>query len=111
MEVTTTKYKHCDLVKVSGRIDSVTAPKLAETIDAIMNDGRFKIVMDMSGVEYMSSAGLRVLVGTQKACKRYNRGELVLAVVPSRIYEALDLVGFIKLFKFYDNTQDAIGNF
>jgi len=111
MEVTTTKYKHCDLVKVSGRIDSATAPKLAETIDAIMNDGRYKIIMDMSGVEYMSSAGLRVLVGTQKTCKRYNRGELVLALVPPRILEALDLVGFIKLFKFFDNTQDAIGSF
>jgi anti-sigma B factor antagonist len=54
---------------------------------------------------------LRVLVGTQKTCKRYNRGELVLALVPPRILEALDLVGFIKLFKFFDNTQDAIGSF
>ena len=111
MEVTTTKYKHCDLVKVNGRIDSVTAPKLAEVVDSIMNDGRHKIIMDMSEVEYMSSAGLRILVSTQKTCKRYNRGERVLALVPPRIYEALELVGFVKLFKFYDNTQDAIGSF
>jgi anti-sigma B factor antagonist len=65
----------------------------------------------MEEVEYMSSAGLRVLVNTQKTCKRYNRGELVLALVPKRIYEALELVGFVRLFKFFDNVLDAVGSF
>jgi len=111
MEITTTQFKHCDLVKASGRIDSSTAPRLDEEIAAILDDGRYKIVFDMEEVEYMSSAGLRVLVNTQKTCKRYNRGELVLALVPERIYEALELVGFVRLFKFFDNVLDAVGSF
>ena len=111
MEITTTQFKHCDLVKASGRIDSSTAPRLDEEIAAILDDGRYKIVFDMEEVEYMSSAGLRVLVNTQKTCKRYNRGELVLALVPKRIYEALELVGFVRLFKFFDNVLDAVGSF
>ena len=111
MEVTTTKYKHCDLVKASGRVDSATANGLADALDAITNDGRYKIVLDLSDVDYMSSAGLRVLISTQKTCKRYNRGEVMLALVPERIYEALDLAGFVPLFNFYDNVLDAVGNF
>ena len=111
MEITTTPFKHCDLVKATGRVDSSTAPRLDEQIAAILDDGRYKIVFDMTDVEYMSSAGLRVLVNTQKTCKRYNRGELVLAVVSERIYEALELVGFVRLFKFYDNVLDAVGSF
>jgi anti-sigma B factor antagonist len=111
MEVTTTEYKHCDLVKPSGRIDSYTAPKLQEMIDEIMKSGRYKIVLDMSDVEYMSSAGLRVLISTQKSCKRYNRGEVILASVPRRIYEALDLAGFVPLFKIFDDATAAVGNF
>ena len=110
MEITTTHYKHSDLVKVSGRVDSFTAPKLAEVMEATTESGRYKIVFDMSELEYMSSAGLRVLISTQKTCKRYNRGEVVLACVPQRIYDALDLAGFVPLFKFYDDVTAAVGN-
>lgn len=111
MEVTITQYKHSDLVKVDGRVDSFTAPQLAEALDEITNSGRYRVVFDMEGVEYMSSAGLRVLINTQKTCKRYNRGEVVLARVPQRIYEALDLAGFIPLFKFFDDVTAAVGYF
>ena len=110
MEITNTSYKHCDLVKVSGRIDSSTAPQLAKNLDEITDAGRFKIVLDLEEVEFMSSAGLRVLIGTQKTAKRYNRGEVVLAGVPRRIYDALELAGFVPLFKFYDNVLDAVGS-
>ena len=109
MEITTTQYKHADLVECSGRIDSSTAPQLQETFDTITGAGRHKIVFDMSGVDYMSSAGLRVLINVQKNCKRYNRGEIVLACVPQRIYEALDLAGFVPLFKFFDDVTAAVG--
>ena len=111
MEVTTIQYKHCDLIKVKGRVDSATANQLSEALDVITNDGRFKIAIDMSEVEYMSSAGLRVLIGTQKLCKRYNRGELILAQVPKRIYDALELAGFVPLFKFFDDVLTAVGSF
>jgi anti-sigma B factor antagonist len=111
MEVTTIQYKHCDLIKAKGRIDSSTANQLAEDLDAITNEGRFKIVLDLSEVEYMSSAGLRVLIGTQKLCKRYNRGEVMLTLVPKRIYDALELAGFVPLFKFFDDLLAAVGSF
>ena len=110
MEITTHQYKRCDLVKASGRIDSATAPKLAEALDAIINVGRYRIVLDLSEVEFMSSAGLRVLIATQKNCKRYNRGEVILALVPKRIYDALELAGFVPLFRFYDNVLEAVGS-
>ncbi|NLG74364.1 MAG: STAS domain-containing protein [Chloroflexi bacterium] len=111
MEVSTTQYRHCDLVRAKGRIDSYTSPQLSEALDAILQAGRFKIVFDMDEVEYISSAGLRVLINTQKTCKRYNRGEVVLARVPERVYEALDLAGFVPLFKFFDDVTAAVGNF
>jgi len=112
MDVSTTHYKNCDLVTVTGRIDSQTAPKLAEELEIITDAGRHKIVLDLSGVEYMSSAGLRVLINAQKTAKRHShsRGGLVLAQVPERVYEALDLAGFVPLFKFSDNVTEAVGN-
>ncbi len=111
MQITNKPFKHCDLVEVEGRVDSSTAPQLAEALEAITKAGRFKIVLDLAGVTFMSSAGLRVLINTQKNCKRYNRGEVVLADIPENIYGALDLAGFIPLFKVFDDALTAVGNF
>jgi len=111
MEVTTTQYKRCDLISVKGRVDSFTSPQLSDAIESLTNAGRYKLTLDMSGVEFMSSAGLRVLINTQKTCKRFNRGEIVLACVPQRIFEALDLAGFVPLFRFFDNITAAVASF
>jgi len=57
MEITTTPYKRCDLVQVSGRVDSFTAPNLSETMRGITDSGRYKITLDMSGVTYVQAQG------------------------------------------------------
>ena len=110
MEVNVVQLKRTDIVKAKGRIDSATAPKLADAMDAIVKAGRYHIIFDMSEVEYMSSAGLRILISTQNACKRHAHGELVLASVPERIHEALELAGFVPLFTFYDQVEQAVGS-
>jgi anti-sigma B factor antagonist len=111
MEVTTQEFKHCDLITITGRVDSATAPKLSEALDAIANAGRFKIVIDMTGLTYMSSAGFRSLIAAQRNCKRYNRGEVVFAGVPANIHSALELAGFTTLFPIYPDVTSAVGNF
>jgi len=111
MEVTTQEFKHCDLIKVKGRVDSSTAPAFAKALDKVNENGRFKIAIDMSELEYMSSAGFRALLASQRNCKRYNRGELVLVAVPQRVGEALELAGFTELFKTFDDPLLAVGSF
>ena len=111
MEITTKEFKSCDLVVLNGRVDSSTAPQLTEALEGITGGGRFKIVLDMSDLEYMSSAGFRALLSSQRVCKRYNRGEIVLAAVPERVKEALELAGFTELFKTFDDAVEAVGNF
>jgi anti-sigma B factor antagonist len=111
MEITTKKFKSCDMVVLNGRVDSSTAPQLTEALEGITGDGRFKVVLDMSDLEYMSSAGFRALLSSQRVCKRYNRGEIVLAVVPERVKEALELAGFTELFKTFDDPVEAVGHF
>lgn len=111
MEITTKQFKSCDMVTVKGRIDSNTAPQLTEALEGVTGGGRYKIVLDMSELEYMSSAGFRALLSGQRVCKRYNRGEIVLAVVPQRVQEALELAGFTELFKTFEDTVEAVGSF
>jgi anti-sigma B factor antagonist len=111
MEIATTQYKHCDVLAVKGKVDSFTAPELTRAIEQLNNDGRFKIALDLSDLEYMSSAGFRALLMAQRNCKRYNRGEVVLACVPKRIMDALDLTGFTPLFKIFAEITPAVGHF
>lgn len=111
MEISSIEYKRCDVVKSEGRIDSSSAPQLHEEFNKLMEDNHFHIVFNMSNVSFISSAGLRVLISTQKNCKRFNRGELVLANVPENIKAALDLAGFTALFKIFDSEVAAVGNF
>jgi anti-sigma B factor antagonist len=111
MEITNQEFKHCDLIKVKGRVDSSSASEFTKALEKITDASRFKIALDMSELEYMSSAGFRALLATQRNCKRYNRGELVLVKVPVRIREALELAGFTELFKTFDDPLEAVGNF
>lgn len=110
MEISHSPFKRNDLVKVVGRVDSSTAPKLTEALTRITDSGRYRIILDMSGLEFMSSAGLRTLINVQKSCKRYNRGELALAGIPPNIKSALELAGLTPLFAMYDDALTAIGN-
>lgn len=111
MDISVTEYKHCDLVKASGRIDSLTAPKLTDELNKLMQNGHFKIVIDLSEDQFLSSAGLRTLISAQKNCKRYNRGEVVLAAAPANIISVFELAGFTSIFKFFNDVTAAVGSF
>ncbi len=111
MEITTKEFKHCHLISLKGRVDSATAPQFTQVMDNLIDKGVYKFVVDMSGLEYMSSAGFRALLSAQRSCKRYNRGEVLLASVPTRIQEALELAGFTELFKSYPEPLEAVGSF
>jgi anti-anti-sigma factor len=111
MEITTKQLKRVDVVTVSGRIDSAAAPDLDKVLRSIVDEGRFRICMDIEGLEYISSGGLKVLISILKACRRWNRGDLRLAGMPPRIAEVFDLAGLSPLFKIYPNAVEAVGSF
>jgi anti-sigma B factor antagonist len=59
----------------------------------------------------MSSAGFRALLMGQRNCKRSNRGEIILAAVPKKVMDALELTGFTPLFRIFDDLTSAVGSF
>lgn len=111
MSISTTEYKRCHLVKMDGRIDSSTGDELHKVFKSVNDNGNYKVVFDMEDIEFMSSKGWWVLIETQKVCKRYNRGELVLANVPDKILSSLDLVGMSNYFQVFDDVVSAVAYF
>lgn len=111
-KINTKQLKRVDLVEVTGRVDSSTAPQFEAAVQKIIDDGRYRIVIDLSGTEYMSSAAFRVLISALKqAQKGTRRGDVRIAGAGPRLMEVFKLGGFDELFKFYDKQVDAVGSF
>jgi anti-sigma B factor antagonist len=108
MEITTQEINHIELIKVKGRVDSVEAARLAKALESAGRRGKHKIVVDMSEVEYMSSAGFRALGDAQRNSHRHQHGEVVLAQVPAPIRDALEIVGFTEYFHIEDSVAAAL---
>ena len=111
MEITTTAFKRCFVVKTNGRIDGSNAPEVRTALKEITEAGNFNIIFDMTDINFMASAGWWVLIDTQKTCQHLNRGELVLACVSKSIQDSLSLVGMLTYFKIFDDITSAVGSF
>ena len=111
MEYSISQHKRCSVIKVVGRVAGSTSPRLESAIKEITDTGISNIVVDMTDVEFMSSAGWWVLIETQKACKKSGNGEAVLVGVKEKIRSSLCLVGMDEYFRMYDQVADAVGSF
>ena len=79
---------------VSGRLDTQTAPELEKELDAVL-PGLKELIFDMTNLEYVSSAGLRVILKAQKAMNA--QGSMKLTGVNDSIMEVFDITGFLDI--------------
>ena len=89
----------CTLITANGRIDSSNAGELDNALKE-----HNKIALNLAGVTYMSSAGLRALVSAKK------RGDIRIVSPSSRVTEVLELAGLNTMFKLFDTNEDAVGS-
>ena len=82
------------IIKVAGRLDTTTAPTLEKTINEDI-DGAKNLVLDLAGLEYISSAGLRVLLTAQKKMQRI--GSMKVKNVCDSIMEVFEITGFADI--------------
>ena len=98
------------VVSLKGSIDSLTAPKTMEYLNELMGSGNLKLVADFSGVDYTSSAGLRVLLSAVKTA-RMSGGDLYLANIRPDVQKVLSLSGFTSILKIFPDNEAAINSF
>lgn len=112
MEIKTEAMKRCEVVTVSGRIDSATAPELEKVLLGLIQSGQKNMVVNLRDTEFISSAGLKALLSAlMKVRKMVPPGDVVISAIKPELRESFDLVGFDRLFKFYDDNVHAVGSF
>lgn len=94
MNINVAKNETSLVLALEGRLDTTTAPQLEQAINDSA-DGITKLVFDMEKLDYISSAGLRVLLGAQKRMNK--QGSMVVKNVCEDIMEVLEITGFCDI--------------
>jgi anti-sigma B factor antagonist len=98
------------IVSVSGNVDALTAPDLAKAIVDQITEGHANLVVNLIGVEFMSSAGLRTLLGAVKEA-RTQGGDLRIASTNPGIDKVLKMSGFHNIAKVFSSQDEAVASF
>jgi anti-anti-sigma factor len=92
-------------VELRGRIDSHSAEALADKLASLMEGGRTRLVIDLEHVDYISSAGFRVLLVAERHVEEAN-GKLALCNLSSEVQTLFELAAFTDLFEIYPSRRE-----
>jgi len=93
-------------LKVSGYLDTTTAGELENALYGLLEKNRYKIVVDLSGVNYISSAGWGIFIGEIKDIRNHG-GDLKLAGMVGDVHEVFQLLEFHSILEAYGSSQEA----
>jgi anti-sigma B factor antagonist len=97
-------------VTLQGRVDLPAARALEDALNELCDAGRSRIVVDLSNVPYMASAGLKALLsGLRRA--RLLGGDVRLAALTERVLEVFDMSGFDQVFAIYPGASEAVASY
>jgi len=110
LDINVAQQDHVTLVEASGRVNSMNANQFGEALSDVIDKGNIHLVLDLSNVDYMSSAGLREIVSALKKVKRAS-GDLRIAQPSERVHEVLEMAGLDTIFQIFATQGDAVGSY
>ena len=109
MKITKEKIKDFSVLKMEGRFDSTNSPVFEEEIEKLYSSGEKNIILNFSGLDYVSSAGLRVFLIAQKRALS-SHGKLHMCNMQPTIKETITVIGFSNMFSIFDTQEEALGH-
>ena len=109
MQIYTSKEGNNLVIEVKGRLDAVTSPKLEEECQALIDQGEKAIVMDLGGVDYISSAGLRTILILARKLNG-SGGQIRFCGLKGMVQEVFSISGFTSLFPVFPSLTEALGH-
>ncbi len=109
MDIADARQRGVDVLAPAGRVDTTTVPALESRLAPLLAGAHPRIVIDFSAVEYISSAGLRILLVAARRVQE-SGGGLVLCGMGSAVRQVFYLAGFLPLFTIRDTREDAVAH-
>lgn len=94
------------ILRLLGRLDAASSSVLHDKLKVLFNDKHYVILLDFSNIDYLSSAGLRILLSFTKKCKE-NKGRLGIFNINEDVMEVIKLTGFDKILNIYKKEKEA----
>ena len=110
MEIAEEKRGPVALLALQGKLDAGTANKLEQKLLATIDGGNTQLLLNCSGLDYVSSAGLRVLLMAAKKLKPVN-GKILLSCLKPHIRDVFDIAGFTTIFPIHETDEQALRAF
>ena len=110
MQITTRDVNDVKVVQIEGEMDTGSSPEAQQQLDQLREQGVKKILLDLAKLEFISSAGLRVLLATAQEIKAAG-GELRVCNPNETVKEVFDISGFSTLLMCFDNEAKAMAGF
>ncbi len=98
------------ILDIEGQLNAITCHELEKRLNSLLDKGEKQFLLNLSGLDYISSAGLRVLLVAAKKLKSCN-GQIVLASLKDQVRKVFDTAGFSGFFPMFDTREDALRNF
>lgn len=95
------------IVSLRGRLDASVSPAVEKQLQALMDRGEHRLVLDLSDLTYISSLGLRVFIAVAKGVQKVN-GKLALSGLNDHIYEIFKIAHFTSIFSIYPSREEAV---
>ncbi|MFO7445572.1 MAG: STAS domain-containing protein [Ignavibacteriaceae bacterium] len=106
MQISIETKDNYTIITPEGKLDSVTSQELEEKITILINENKNNLLINFEKLNYISSAGLRVLLIAAKKTKAIS-GEVRLSSLNPQIKDVFNISGFSSLFKIYDTAAEA----
>ena len=103
------KIGNFTILKIKGRIDTIRSSGLEAEVNQLFDNGENNLIFNCSGMDYISSSGLRVFLVAQKKAKAIN-GKLFLCEMQPAIQEIFRISGFSNLFRIFNTQEEALKN-
>jgi anti-anti-sigma factor len=97
------------VVRVNGRLDAASSPQLEKKINSIIDSGHFKFMLDFSGVEYLSSSGMRLMLSVSKKLKHLE-GKVVACSLNDEVMEVIKMAGFHQILELYPTEEEGFSH-
>src|SRR5215212_1140288 len=110
MDIVVEQRAPATIVRIIGSVDGLTAETLLAALQQQIDAGNIRLIGDLSGVSYTSSAGLRALLATVKQA-RSARGDFRLAGVLPPVHKVLEMSGFKTILKLYPDVDGAVASY
>ena len=107
MEIADTTKNGVLVLSVKGRLDASNAGELEDKLLSLIDGGERRVVIDCGHLDYISSAGLRVLLVAAKRLKS-DAGQIALAALNEHLREVIEIAGFVAIFAVYGTANDAV---